>query len=181
MLSAIFTCMCNYNTKICGMAMAQTVVPVYTIPYWVQQSLWESICRIIPSIAHTSGSELRSFEPAAPRNTPVEQAITVPAAGNSGVPKLGTAKSNDPRAPQPHHPPIRRMPLRKCAKLEFFSEFLRPDQSGLLRKCFSTYRLSTSRTIETLPAQGRRKPARPSKPLLQPIGVIPGRSSTSPR
>ena len=100
MLSAIFTCMCNYNTEICGMAMAQTVVPVYTIPntYWVQQSLWESICQIIPGIARTSGSELRSFEPAAPRNTPVEQAITMLAAGNSGVPELGTAKSNDPQS-----------------------------------------------------------------------------------
>ena len=30
--SSIFTCMCNYNMEICGMAMAQTVVPVYTIP-----------------------------------------------------------------------------------------------------------------------------------------------------
>ena len=30
--SSIFTCMCNYNTEICGMAMAKTVVPVYTIP-----------------------------------------------------------------------------------------------------------------------------------------------------
>ena len=98
MLSAIFTCMCNYNTEICGMAMAQTIVPVYTIPntYRVQQSLWEGICQIIPSIACTSGSELRSFEPAAPRNTPVEQAVTVLAAGNSGVPEVGTAKSNDP-------------------------------------------------------------------------------------
>ena len=100
MLSAIFTCMCNYNTEICGMAMAQTVVLVYTIPntYWVQQSLWEGICRIIPGIAHTSGSELRSFEPAAPHNTPVEQAGTVPAASNSGVPELGTAKSSDPQS-----------------------------------------------------------------------------------
>ena len=100
MLSAIFTCMCNYNTEICGMAMAQTVVPVYTIPntYRVQQSLWEGICQIIPSIARTSGSELCSFEPAAPHNAPVEQAGTVPAAGNSGVPKLGTAKSNDPQS-----------------------------------------------------------------------------------
>ena len=95
MLSAIFTCMCNY-----GMAMAQTVVLVYTIPntYRVQQSLWESICRIIPGIACTSGSELRSFEPAAPHNTPVEQAITVPAAGNPGLSKVGTAKSNDPQS-----------------------------------------------------------------------------------
>ena len=100
MLSAIFTCMCNYNTEMCGMAMAQAVVPVYTIPntYRVQQSLWESICRIIPGIARTSGSELRSFEPAAPRNSPVEQIITVPAAGNTGAPKVGTAKSNDPES-----------------------------------------------------------------------------------
>ena len=65
--TTIPSCMCNYNTKICRMAMAQAVVPVYTIPntYQVQQSLWEGICRIIPSIARTSGSELRSFEPAA--------------------------------------------------------------------------------------------------------------------
>ena len=34
-----------------------------------------------PGIARTSGSELHSFEPAAPHNTPVEQAGTVPAAG----------------------------------------------------------------------------------------------------
>ena len=53
-MASIFTCLCNYNTEICGMAMAQTVVPVYTIPntYWVQQSLWESLCQIIPGIAH---------------------------------------------------------------------------------------------------------------------------------
>ena len=100
MLSAIFTWMCNYNTEMCGMAMAQAVVPVYTIPntYWVQQSLWESICRIIPGIARTSRSELRPFEPAAPRNTPVEQIVTVPAAGNTGIPKVGTAKPNDPES-----------------------------------------------------------------------------------
>ena len=100
MLSAIFTCMCNYNTKMCGMAMAQAVVLVYTIPntYQVQQSLWESICRIIPGIAQTSRSELRSCEPAAPRNSPVEQIVTVPAASNTGAPKVGTAKSNDPES-----------------------------------------------------------------------------------
>ena len=89
------TCMCNYNTEICGMAMAQAVVPVYTIPntYRVQQSLWEGICRIIPGIAHTSESELRAFEHAVPRNTPVEQAITVPAASNSAV-SSSTCKKN---------------------------------------------------------------------------------------
>ena len=86
-LSAIFTCMCNYNTEICGMAMAQAVVPVYTIPntYRVQQSLWEGICQIIPGIARTSGSGPHSFEPAAPHNTPVEQVTTAPAAGSTGV------------------------------------------------------------------------------------------------
>ena len=56
--SSIFTCMCNYNTEVCGMAMAQTVVPVYTIPntYRVQQSLWESLCQIIPGIARTDAT-----------------------------------------------------------------------------------------------------------------------------
>ena len=72
-MASIFTCLCNYNTEICGMAMAQTIVPVYTIPntYWVQQSLWESLCWIIPGIARTSESELHSFEPTTPRNFPV--------------------------------------------------------------------------------------------------------------
>ena len=67
--------------------MAQAVVPVYTIPntYRVQQSLWEGICWIIPSIARTSGSGLHSFELAAPHNTPVEQVTTAPAAGSTGV------------------------------------------------------------------------------------------------
>ena len=97
MLSAIFTCMCNYNTEICGMTMAQAVVPVYTIPntYRVQQSLWEGICQIVPGIVRTSGSELRSFEPAAPHNTPVEQVATAPVASNTGVsssPRKNTAK-----------------------------------------------------------------------------------------
>ena len=40
-MASIFTCLCNYNTEICGMPMVQTVVPVDTIPntYRVQQSL----------------------------------------------------------------------------------------------------------------------------------------------
>ena len=90
-MASIFTCLCNYNTEICGMAMAQTVVPVYTIPntYRVQQSLWESLCRIIPGVAHTGGSELHSFEPVAPRNTPVGQSNTAPGAGSSGDPGTG--------------------------------------------------------------------------------------------
>ena len=168
MLSVIFTCMCNYNTEICGMAMAQAVVPVYTIPntYRVQQSLWEGICRIIPSVARTSRSELHSFEPAAPHSTPVEQVATVPAAGNTGV-SSSTRKKNAAK--------------ERCAKPKFCLEFLRPDQSGLLRRHFSTYRLLTSRTTETLPVLNLRKPARPSKPLLRSTGVIPGRNSTSPK
>ena len=91
-MASIFTCLCNYNTKICGMAMAQTIVPVYTIPntYRVQQSLWESLCRIIPGITRTSGSELRSFEPTVPRNVPVEQSDMAPGAGSSGGPRTGT-------------------------------------------------------------------------------------------
>ena len=32
MFASIFTTMCNYNTEMCGMALSQTVVPVYTIP-----------------------------------------------------------------------------------------------------------------------------------------------------
>ena len=85
-MASIFTCLCNYNTKICGMAMAQTVVPVYTIPntYWVQQSLWESLCWIVPGIAHTSGSELRSFEPTAPCNVPAGVSDMVLGSGESG-------------------------------------------------------------------------------------------------
>ena len=98
-MASIFTCLCNYNTEICGMAMAQTVVPVYTIPntYRVQQSLWESLCRIIPGIARTSGSELHSFEPTAPRNIPVEQSDTAPGAGSSGSPRTGTVGLGNPQ------------------------------------------------------------------------------------
>ena len=91
-LGSIFTCLCNYNTEICGMAMAQTVVPVYTIPntYRVQQSLWESLCRIIPGIAHTSRSELCSFEPIAPHDVPVGHSDTVPDSRRSVGPRTGT-------------------------------------------------------------------------------------------
>ena len=98
-MASIFTCLCNYNTEICGMAMAQTVVPVYTIPntYRVQQSLWESLCRIIPGIARTSGSELRSFEPTNPHNTPVRQSDMAPGAGSSGDPGTGTVGLGNPQ------------------------------------------------------------------------------------
>ena len=98
-MASIFTCLCNYNTEICGMAMAQTVVPVYTIPntYRVQQSLWESLCRIIPGIACTSGSELRSFEPTTPRNIPVGHSDTAPGSGRSGGPRTGTVGLGNPQ------------------------------------------------------------------------------------
>ena len=99
-MASIFTCLCNYNTEICGMAMAQTVVPVYTIPntYRVQQSLWESLCRIIPGIARTSGSELRSFEPTAPRAVPVGHSDTAPSAGSSISPGTGSVGLGGPQS-----------------------------------------------------------------------------------
>ena len=91
-MASIFTCRCNYNTEICGMAMAQTVVPVYTIPntYRVQQSLWESLCWIVPGIACTSGSELHSFEPTAPRNVPAGHSDMAPGSGKSSGAGTGT-------------------------------------------------------------------------------------------
>ena len=97
-MASIFTCLCNYNTEICGMAMAQTIVPVYTIPntYQVQQSLWESLCWIIPGIARTSGSELHSFEPTAPRNIPAGHSDTVPSSGKSGSVGTGTVGLGNP-------------------------------------------------------------------------------------
>ena len=98
-MASIFTCLCNYNTEICGMAMAQTIVPVYTIPntYRVQQSLWESLCQIIPGIARTSGNELCSFEPAAPHNVPVGQSGTAPGARGSVGPGTGTVGLGNPQ------------------------------------------------------------------------------------
>ena len=98
-MASIFTCLCNYNTEICGMAMAQTIVPVYTIPntYRVQQSLWESLCRIIPGIAHTSGSELRSFEPTTPLKIPVGHSDMAPGAGSSVSPRTGTVGLGNPQ------------------------------------------------------------------------------------
>ena len=82
--SSIFTCMCNYNTEICGMAMAQTVVLVNTIlnTYRVQQSLWESLCRTIPGIARNSLSEPRSAQLSRPSNPPVGVNVTLGASGS---------------------------------------------------------------------------------------------------
>ena len=99
-MASIFTCLCNYNTEICGMAMAQTVVPVYTIPntYRVQQSLWESLCWIIPGITRTSGSELCSFEPTAPHDVPVGHSDTAPSAGSSVGPGTGAVGLEGPQS-----------------------------------------------------------------------------------
>ena len=99
-MASIVTCLCNYNTEICGMAMAQTVVPVYTIPntYRVQQSLWESLCWIIPGIARTSGSELCSFEPTTPRDIPVGHSDTAPGAGSSVGPRTGAVGLEGPQS-----------------------------------------------------------------------------------
>ena len=98
-LASIFTCLCNYNTEICGMAMAQTVVPVYTIPntYRVQQSLWESMCWIIPGIARTGASAPRSAVSAATGNTAMGQPSTVPDAGRSGSRGTGTTGQSGPQ------------------------------------------------------------------------------------
>ena len=98
-MASIFTCLCNYKTEICRMAMAQTVVQVYTIPntYRVQQSLWESLCGIIPGITRTSGSELRSFEPTAPRNIPAGHSNTAPGFGKSSGAGTGTVGLGNPQ------------------------------------------------------------------------------------
>ena len=68
------------------MAMAQTVVPVYTIPntYRVQQSLWESLCRTIPGIARSSPGE----------PCPAQQSSNPPV----GAVSLGAGGSGDPGA-----------------------------------------------------------------------------------
>ena len=99
-MASIFTCLCNYNTEIWGMAMAQTVVPVYTIPntYRVQKSLWESLCQIIPGITHTSRSELRSFEPTAPRDIPVGHSDMAPSTGRFVGPGTGAVGLGGPQS-----------------------------------------------------------------------------------
>ena len=110
MLTSICMTMCNYNIEMCGMALSQTVVPVYTIPttYHTQRSLWQSICQIIPGIAQHTGSELRSFEPRAPNNTPfnVETQPNTPAS-NSGDPGA-SASSVNPGGPERTQPPVSR-------------------------------------------------------------------------
>ena len=108
MLASICTTMCNYNIEMCGMALSQTVVPVYAIPttYDTQRSLWQSICQIIPGIAQQTGSDLRPFGPRAPRNTPFDT-VTVPnsPAGNSGDPGA-TASSSNPGISQRAQIPV---------------------------------------------------------------------------
>ena len=108
--SSIFTCMCNYNTEVCGMAMAQTVVPVYTIPntYRVQQSLWESLCRIIPGIACTEAT---------------------PGAGSSGDPRT-TAMQGDSQPASAPRLPTRKGLAGKSGRKRLRSEFLQPGPYG---------------------------------------------------
>ena len=75
------------------MAMAQTVVPVYTIPntYRVQQSLWESLCRTIPSIACNSPGEPR---PAQQSSNPAVGAISLGAGGSGDPGAMATREGN---------------------------------------------------------------------------------------
>ena len=113
--ASLFTCLCNYNTEICGMAMAQTIVPVYTIPntYRVQQSLWESLCRIIPGVAHTSGGELRSTTLPVPNNTPMEQPNLTSGAGGSGNRGATAIRASSQPAPASKTPPKKRTSREK--------------------------------------------------------------------
>ena len=180
-LGSIFTCLCNYNTEICGMAMAQTVVPVYTIPntYQVQQSLWESLCRIIPGIARTSGSELRSFEPIAPRDVPVGHSDTALDSGRSVGPRTGTVGLGNAQNVAISLSTCKRMLLRGYAPLAFRTESLRLVPNG---PCFHHMYLPS-----ILPMTGillepiRQKPALPSKLPRNLRNTIPRRNLTFPK
>ena len=183
-VAMVFTCLCNYNTEICGMAMAQTVVPIYTIPntYRVQQSLWENLCWIIPGVTRTSGSKLRSFEPVAPRNTPVGQSDTAPGArssGDSGTGIVGLGNLQNVAVSLPTCEKERRMSLRKHASPAFRMESLRPVPIG---PCLNdTYLLSILPMMGILLIPICQKPALPSK-LLRNLGnAIPKRNLTFPK
>ena len=180
-MASIFTCLCNYNTEICGMAMAQTVVPVYTIPntYRVQQSLWESLCRIIPGVTHTGGSELHSFELVTPRNTPVGQSDTAPGAGGSGDPGTGIVGLGNPQNVA--------VSLPTCEKDVAQETRLAGLPDGIPRSvpigpCLNnTYQLSILPTMEILLLPVRQKPALPSK-LLRNLGnLTPRRNLMFPK
>ena len=75
------------------MAMAQTVVPVYTIPntYRVQQSLWESLCRTIPGIARNSLGQPR---PAQQSSNPPVGAVSLGAGGSGDLAATATREDN---------------------------------------------------------------------------------------
>ena len=128
--SSIFTCMCNYNTEICGMAMAQTVVLVYTIPntYRVQQSLWESLCRTIPGIARNN--------PSGPR--PAQQSSNPSVGAKWGSPWVPAAPEirelrrpgRVTNRPQLYRLPARREAVGRSNTAKLRSEFLRPDPFG---------------------------------------------------
>ena len=144
-LASIFTCMCNYSTELCRMAMAQTVAPVYTIPntYRVQQSLWEGLCQIIPSIARTSGSELCSTQLVVPNNTLVEQSDATSGAGGSGDPGVkATGLENQPVTVSKSS--ARKEPVRGRHGAKLHSESLRPDPFGYAARSSRTCQLSTS-------------------------------------
>ena len=172
-LGSIFTCLCNYNTEICGMAMAQTVVPVYTIPntYRVQQSLWESLCQIIPGIARTSGSELHPFEPIALRDNPVGHSDTAPDSGRSVGPGTGTVGLGNPQNVA--------VLLSTCGKdvTQGKSLQLVPNGPGF----HHTYLPSILPMTGILQKPICQKPALPSK-LPQNLGnAIPRRNLTFPK
>ena len=171
-MASIFACLCNYNTEIWGMAMAQTVVPVYTIPntYQVQQSLWESLCRIIPGIARTSGSELRSFEPITPRDVPVGHSDMAPGSGRSIGPGTGTVGLANPQNVA--------VLLSTCKK-DVRMESLRLVPNG---PCFHhTYLPSILPMTGILLMPIRQKPALPSKLPLNLANAILKRNLTFPK
>ena len=176
-MASIFTCLCNYNTEICGMAMAQTVVPVYTIPntYRVQQFLWESLCRIIPGIARSSGSELHSFEPTTPRNIPAGHSDTVPSSGKSGGVGTGTVELGNP--------PNVAVSLPTCEDVtQGIGSTGLPDLSGWFQMgLVSTKRAYHQSCPGILLTPIPQKPALPSKLLQSLENTIPRRDLTFPK
>ena len=120
-MASIFTCLCNYNTEICGMAMAQTVVPVYTIPntYQVQQSLWESLCRIIPALLAPMEAYFVPLSLSPPITLQWGSPIRRRVPEAPAIPELGSLDWITHKMSQFHCPPMRRMSLRKHASPAF--------------------------------------------------------------
>ena len=175
-LASIFTCLCNYNTEICGMAMAQTIVPSYTIPNTnrVQQSLWESLCQIIPGITHTGGSELHSFEPVTPRNTPVGQSDTAPGARSSSDPGTGIIGLGNPQNVAVSLPTCEKDVAQETCLASL------PDGIPLVSSHWAVFKQHIP-TVNILLMPVCQKPALPSK-LLQNLGnASPRRNLTFPK